>query len=95
VPRGETGEKEGIIVPEEEKKPEEKPEEEEEPEEVTSMICGPLEWSWGTVQAGISVVRITTDGGGTWTWGVATGTITIPVGGPLSWDWEEHTFKGE
>ena len=66
--------------------------EEEDPEEVTSMIGGPLEWDWGTVQAGVSVVRITTDGGRTWTWGVASGTITIPVGGPTDWNWEEHTF---
>ena len=59
---------------------------------VTTMIGGPAAWDWGAAVASVSVVRITSDGGRTWIWGLAIGTITIPVGGPLGWEWEEVAF---
>jgi len=58
----------------------------------TTMIGGPTAWEWGIAVAGESVVRITSDGGLTWIWGLAVGTITIPSGGPLGWEWEEFEF---
>ena len=57
-----------------------------------TMIGGPGGWTWGAPVADVSIVRITTDGGMTWAWGVASGTITIPNGGPTGWIWEEFVF---
>ncbi|GAF87069.1 unnamed protein product, partial [marine sediment metagenome] len=56
---------------------------------VTTMIGGPTGWGWGTPAGGESVVPITSDGGLTWSWGLAEGTINVPDGGPLSWTWSE------
>jgi len=58
----------------------------------TTMIGGPTGWVWGAPVASESIVRITSDSGLTWIWGLATGTITIPDGGPLSWSWSEFSF---
>jgi len=59
---------------------------------VNTMIGGPTGWEWGLAVKSESVVRITSDGGKTWIWGLAVGTITIPSGGPLGWEWETFAF---
>ena len=57
-----------------------------------TMIGGPTSWDWGIPEKSVSTVRITSDDGLTSIWGLAVGTITIPVGGPLGWEWEEKVF---
>lgn len=60
--------------------------------EWTSMIGGPTGWAWGIVNAGDSIIPVTTDGGKTWTWGLATGAKTFPSGGPTAWIWQGFDF---
>jgi len=59
---------------------------------LNTMIGTPTGWTWGTVTAGVSQVRITSDNGLSWVWGTATGTIKVPNGNETGWDWQTVTL---